>query len=77
VAAVSRLHAYVLGATDTKFTFILVGSVDTAQSAVADRPHLLVADLGWTRDEAAAVRAQFGSFAEDWDAPEMDAYDAL
>ena len=38
---------------------------------------LLVADLGWTRQKAAAVRAQLAAFEQGWDSPEMDAYDAL
>jgi hypothetical protein len=42
-----------------------------------ERPRLLVADLGWSREEAAAVRGQLAAFEEDWDAPGMDAYDAL
>lgn len=45
--------------------------------AVKPAGPLLVEDLGWTREEAAAVRAQLATFAEDWEAPEMDAYDAL
>jgi hypothetical protein len=38
---------------------------------------LLIADLGWSREEAAEVRAQLAAFEEDWDAPGMGAYDAL
>lgn len=44
---------------------------------VGERPRLLVADLGWRREEAAAARAELAAFEEGWDAPEMDAYDAL
>jgi hypothetical protein len=36
-----------------------------------------IASLGWSRAEAGAIRDQLRSFAEDWDAPGMDAYDAL
>ncbi len=32
---------------------------------------------GITREEAAKLRGQFEAFAEDWDRPEMDVYDAL
>ena len=32
---------------------------------------------GITPDKAAEIRASFGTIAEDWDRPEMDAYDAL
>jgi hypothetical protein len=34
-----------------------------------------VADLGWTREEAALTRARLLAFEEDWNAPGMDAYD--
>lgn len=43
----------------------------------AERPPLRVADLGWSREYAAKIRAQLAAFEEDWDAPGMDAYDAL
>ena len=36
-----------------------------------------VESLGWTKDEAAEVRARLGAFAEDWDRPDMDVYDDL
>jgi hypothetical protein len=38
---------------------------------------LTIDDLGWTREQAAVVRALFGIFAEDWDDPAMDVYDGL
>jgi hypothetical protein len=38
------------------------------------RRGLTTRDLGWTRQEAAKVRAQMGSFAADWDDPAMDIY---
>lgn len=38
---------------------------------------LTIDDLGWTRDEAAAVRLMFDAVADDWDDPSMDAYDRL
>lgn len=47
-----------------------------AQALATPRP-LLIRDLGWTEAEAAAIRAQLATFEEDWDAPGMDAYDAL
>lgn len=31
--------------------------------------------LGWTQIEALETRLRLSSFAEDWDAPGMDAYD--
>jgi hypothetical protein len=41
------------------------------------RSALLIADLGWSREQAAAVRAQLAAFEKGWDSPEMDAYDGL
>lgn len=38
---------------------------------------MTIADLGWTRENAAAVRGVFSAFAVDWDAPIMDEYDRL
>ena len=32
---------------------------------------------GYTREEAAAIRARAGAIAEDWDHPDMDVYDHL
>jgi hypothetical protein len=45
-------------------TFISEGSVDLAERGI-DEP------------QAANLRARLGSFAEDWERPEMGAYDAL
>ena len=42
-----------------------------------EKPPLLVADLGWTPEQAADTRARLASFAEDWDAPGMEGYDDL
>jgi prephenate dehydrogenase len=38
---------------------------------------LTIRDLGWTHEQAETVRARLASFAEDWDATEMDVYDTL
>lgn len=38
---------------------------------------LTIADLGWTPEQAAAIRAQLAAFADDWDDPAMDVYDEL
>lgn len=38
---------------------------------------LLVRQLGWDRAEAADTRSRLRPFADDWDAPGMDAYDDL
>jgi hypothetical protein len=42
-----------------------------------EKSPLLVADLGWTPEQAADTRARLASFAEDWDAPGMEGYDDL
>ena len=39
--------------------------------------HVRVEQLGWSRADAADVRARLQSFADDWDDPTMDVYDAL
>lgn len=46
-------------------------------TAVGVRPTLLVADLGWTTEEAVETRYRLLAFKEDWEAPGMEAYDAL
>jgi hypothetical protein len=38
---------------------------------------LLVAELGWSIDEAKETRARLATLEEDWDAPGMEAYDRL
>ena len=38
---------------------------------------LLISNLGWTQEEAADTYHRLRSFAEDWDAPGMERYDAL
>lgn len=53
-----------------------IGATVTISQAMGRQP-LLVRDLGWTREEAASVRAQLATFEADWDAPGMDAYDEL
>jgi hypothetical protein len=38
---------------------------------------LLVADLGWSDEEAKETRGRLAALEKDWDAPGMDAYDRL
>lgn len=45
-------------------TFVDEGSVDLAARGIDD-------------EQAADLRARLGAFAEDWERPEMEAYDAL
>ncbi|NEQ25576.1 MAG: hypothetical protein F6K28_42250 [Microcoleus sp. SIO2G3] len=37
----------------------------------------LIQDLGWTREQAAAIRYRLAAFREDWEAPGMEIYDDL
>jgi hypothetical protein len=46
------------------------------QAPAAAAP-LLVAELGWSIDEAKETRARLATLEEDWDAPGMEAYDRL
>lgn len=48
----------------------------TDEANQRDQP-LLIQDLGWTPEQAAEASALLQSFQEDWDAPGMEAYDAL
>ena len=34
-------------------------------------------DLGWTQEQVASLKARQSSFREEWNAPGMDAYNAL
>ena len=45
----------------------------TQQTPSGHKPTL--AELGISREEALAIRHQFGAMAADWDDPEMDIYD--
>jgi hypothetical protein len=49
----------------------------TATLQLRHHPPLLIRDLGWSRQEAAEVRLRLALFEDDWNAPGMDAYDAL
>jgi hypothetical protein len=37
----------------------------------------LISELGWTREEAARIRASHQALKADWNAPGMEAYDEL
>lgn len=55
-------------------------STDSREALTISRQRrslLTISDLGWTRDQALAIRGQLASFAEDWDDPAMDVYDEL
>lgn len=46
----------------------------TAPAAKGGSP---IAELGWSVSDALAMRARLSHFAEGWDDPAMDAYDAI
>jgi hypothetical protein len=52
---------------------------ETVREALKDfkGKRITIADLGWTREQAIAIRGLYGSIAEDWDDPAMDIYDEL
>jgi hypothetical protein len=49
----------------------------TTTRRLEPRNPLLIRDLGWSRREAAEIRRRLLPFEDDWNAPGMDAYDAL
>lgn len=65
-----------------------MGNSDTSQEATPSKGkptrkaqaapgNLLVSDLDWSTEEAQETRARLAALEEDWDAPGMEAYDAL
>jgi hypothetical protein len=63
--------------TDKNRTKTPINPQKTDTPVQADEHHLTIEDLGWTPEQAAQLRAQFGIFAEDWDDTSMDVYDDL
>jgi uncharacterized protein (DUF433 family) len=55
-------------------------AIEYAREAVTTREQTqavrYIADIGWAPDYAAKLRWRLQSFAEDWDDPSMDIYDA-
>lgn len=39
--------------------------------------HIQLAERGISEEQAADLRRRLATFAEDWDRPEMDSYDAI
>lgn len=58
----------------SKSWLYLAGNALTTSRIVPARS---IADLGWTPAEALETHLRLRAFAEDWDAPGMDAYDDL
>jgi hypothetical protein len=54
-------------------------SADRSKMAVSqlESRQILVSDLGWTREQAAQIRASLQAFDEDWNYPGMEEYDRL
>jgi len=50
------------------------GNDDSSDVEAVSTSGLTIRDLGWPHEQAEHVRARLASFAEDWDAPEMDVY---
>lgn len=53
------------------------GSEGQTSTVWSDGVEHMIADLGWTVDEAAEIRARLLSFVVGWSAPGMEAYDDL
>jgi hypothetical protein len=49
----------------------------TLSRTVSEDRQRTIHDLGWSTEQAARVRAQLSSFADDWDSPEMNIYNDL
>jgi hypothetical protein len=62
---------------DAEETNTIEVTVKSAPKGVSRGQSLLIADLGWTIDEAADTRARLRAFADEWDAAEMSPYDDL
>ena len=56
------------------FRYIL-GNSSTVSTRTADMPR--IEQLGWSTVEALETHLRLRNFAEDWDAPGMEAYDDL
>jgi hypothetical protein len=65
-----------------------MGNIDISQEAASSKAKLeqenqatpgslLVSDLDWSAEEVRETRARLATLEEDWDAPGMEAYDAL
>ncbi len=52
-------------------------ATDSNSDPLADKSkkQLLTSDLGWTAAEIAETHYRLIAFKDDWDAPEMEAYD--
>jgi hypothetical protein len=53
----------------------VVGASSTVSACVVKLPE--IEQLGWSAVEALETYLRFRSFADDWDAPGMEAYDVL
>lgn len=51
-----------------------LGVITVEQAAPAKHS---IQELGWTREQAAAIRYRLVSFGEDWEAPGVEVYDDL
>ncbi len=72
-----HLHRIVDTLPDATLQTAVQFLVSLQERPVEGKNPLLIADLGWTQEQAADTRARLASFAEDWDAPAMEGYDDL
>ena len=54
-------------------------ALENLEQPLPERVHSpqLIQELGWTCEEATAIRYRFAAFREDWEAPGMEIYDDL
>ena len=52
-------------------------TVEQKVAAWEEMPLLSIEQLGWSPEDAAAIRASLASFAADWDHPSMAIYDGI
>jgi hypothetical protein len=57
--------------------YIVIYAVDSATFHARATPGRSISELGWTTEQAAALRHKLSAWADDWNDPAMDAYDAL
>lgn len=73
-AATEPLSSSYLDRMSKGFHFVL-GASSTVSTHVINLPE--ISQLGWSAVEALETHLRFRSFADDWNAPGMEAYDDL
>ncbi len=57
--------------------YINIYAGDSATFNARSMPARSISELGWTTERATAMRYKLAAWADDWNDPAMDAYDAL